>query len=110
MSEAYGGTGVASMPLVCPAATNCMRPAFNPDPNSQPRNLSTTAGGAVSVDMVDPNFKFPRVLRGTPGDDRDLIWGIRRTAEGVYSKKQGDIHYHNHNHVQARPSPLECRP
>jgi hypothetical protein len=110
ISNAYGGTGVASIALVCTAATNCMRPAFNPDPNSQPRNLSTTGGAAVSVDMVDPNFKFPRVLRGTLGYDRDLIWGIRGTVEGLYSKTQEDIYYINANRVQTGTSPLDGRP
>src|SRR5262249_24355820 len=41
ISNAYGGTGVFSVALVCTAATNCTRPPFNPDPNNQPRNLAT---------------------------------------------------------------------
>ncbi|HYS52755.1 MAG TPA: TonB-dependent receptor [Thermoanaerobaculia bacterium] len=110
ISNAYGGTGIATVALVCTAATNCTRPAFNPDPNNQPRNLNVTGGGAVSVDMVDPNFKFPRVLRGTLGYDRDLIFGIRGTVEALYSKVQEDIYYINANRTQSGTSALDGRP
>ena len=110
ISNGYGGTGVFSVALVCNAATNCTRPAFNPDPLNQPRNLNVAGGGAVSVDIVDPNFKFPRVLRGTLGYDRDLIWGIRGTVEALYSKVQEDIYYKNVNRVQNGTSPLDGRP
>jgi outer membrane receptor protein involved in Fe transport len=110
ISNAYGGTGVATVALVCTAATNCTRPAFNPDALNQPKNLQTAGGGAVSVDMVDPNFKFPRVLRGTLGYDRDLIWGIRGTVEALYSKTQEDIYYQNVNRKQTGTSPLDGRP
>src|SRR5262249_51436409 len=96
--------------LVCNAATKCTVPAFNPDPNNQPRDLVTQGGAAISVDMVDPDFKFPRVMRGTLGYDRDLIWGIRGTVELLYSKTQEDIYYRNVNRVQNGTSPLDGRP
>ena len=110
VSNAYAGTGIATVALVCNAATGCTRPAFNPDPNAQPRNLATTGGAAISVDMVDPNFKFPRVLRTTLGYDRDLIWGVRGTVEGLYSKTLEDIYYINANRKLAGTSALDGRP
>ena len=110
ISNAYGGTGVSSVALVCNAATKCTRPAFNPDPNSQPRDLAVAGGGAVSVDLVSPDFKFPRVLRGTLGYDRDLFWGVRGSLEALYSKTQEDVYYKNLNRQQTGTSPLDGRP
>jgi hypothetical protein len=94
--------------LACLTSAGCTPPAFNPDVNAQPKGLGST--GSLSVDMVDPNFKFPRVLRGTLGYDRDLIWGIRGTIEGLYTKTQEDIYYQNVNRVQTGTSPLDGRP
>jgi hypothetical protein len=108
ISNAYGGTGVFSVALACVTPAGCKPPAFNPDPNAQPKGLGSA--GSLSVDMVDPNFKFPRVLRGTLGYDRDLIWGIRGTIEGLYTKTQEDIYYKNVNRVQSGTSPLDGRP
>ena len=108
ISNAYGGTGVFSVALACVLSAGCTPPAFNADPNSQPKGVGSA--GSLSVDMVDPNFKFPRVLRGTLGYDRDLIWGIRGTVEGLYSKTQEDIYYTNVNRVQTGTSALDGRP
>jgi len=107
VSNAYNGTGVASSALSC-IAPACTPPAFNPDPFSQPRNLG--AGGAVTVDIIDPDFEFPRILRTTLGYDQELFWGIRGTIEGVYSKTQEDVFYLNVNRVQNGVSSLDGRP
>ena len=108
ISNAYGGTGVFSVALACVTSAGCKPPAFNPDPNAQPKGLGST--GSLSVDMVDPNFKFPRVLRGTLGYDRDLFFGIRGTVEALYSKSQEDVYYTNVNRKQTGTSALDGRP
>jgi len=111
ISNAYAGTGIEQVALTCTnnsnPALNCAVPAFNPDPTTQPK---LGAAGALAVDLVDPNFHFPRVVRSTVGYDRDLFWGIRATVEGVYSKTQSDIYYENLNEVQTGISPLDGRP
>ncbi|MBI2213634.1 MAG: TonB-dependent receptor, partial [Acidobacteria bacterium] len=79
LSNTYGNTGVESTALLCNSA--CITAAgltFNPDPNNQPR--SGAAGSTFSVDLIDPKFKMPHVLRATLGYDRELPWGIRGTA------------------------------
>jgi hypothetical protein len=106
ISNAYAGTGVEQVALTCDAS-NCTVPGFNPDPATQPR---LGAAGALAVDLIDPNFHFPRVLRSTLGYDRDLFWGIRATVEGVYSKTQSDVYYENLNEVQTGVSALDGRP
>jgi len=107
VSNAYAGTGVEQVALACRSIDGCAVPAFNPDPANQPK---LGAAGALSVDLIDPNFHFPRVVRSTLGYDRDLFWGIRGTAEVVYSKTQSDVYYTNLNETQTGVSPLDGRP
>jgi hypothetical protein len=73
ISNNYGGTGVEQISLGCTTAA-CL-PAFNPDPNAQPRNLG--AGAVPDISLSDPDFQFPRVLRATLGYDRELFFGIK---------------------------------
>jgi len=107
VSNAYAGTGVEQVALACLTSAGCTVPTFSADPNTQPK---LGAAGALSVDLIDPNFHFPRVVRSTLGYDRDLFWGIRGTAEMVYSKTQSDIYYTNLNETQTGVSALDGRP
>ena len=107
ISNAYSNTGVDIVSLGC-VAPSCTPPAFNADPSAQPRNLG--AGAVPSIALTDPDFKFPRVMRSTLGYDRSLIWGIRGTAEVVYSKTDEDIFYTNVNYHQTGNSALDGRP
>jgi outer membrane receptor for ferrienterochelin and colicin len=106
ISNNYGNTGIEQVLLGCTTAA-CL-PAFNPDPNSQPRNLG--AGATQDIALSDPDFKFPRVLRATLGYDRELFWGIRSTVEVLASRNQEDVYYQNVNKVQTGTSPLDGRP
>lgn len=108
ISNAYANTGVESTSLSCQASRGCPVPLFNPDPLGQPRNLG--AAGSVTVDLIDPDFEFPRVLRTTLGYDRELVWGIRGSAEVVWSLTQKDVFYQNVNKVEVGTSPLDGRP
>src|SRR6185295_13306016 len=74
LSNQYGNTGIDFTRLSVPfAAAN--RVTFVPDPLAQPKNL----GNALSneIDVVDPDYKFPSLLRGNLAYDRDLgFWGL----------------------------------
>ena len=107
ISNNYGNTGVEQVLKGCLTAS-CM-PAFNPDVTTQSR-LDNVAGAVQDVALSDPDFQFPRVLRSTLGYDRELFWGIRATAELLWSKNQQDIYYQNVNKVQTGTSPLDGRP
>jgi len=107
VSNAYAGTGVEQVALACRAIDGCQVPAFAADPANQPK---LGAAGALSVDLIDPNFHFPRVVRSTLGYDRDLFWGIRATAEVVYSKTQSDVYYTNLNETRTGVNPVDGRP
>ncbi|HEY6141130.1 MAG TPA: carboxypeptidase regulatory-like domain-containing protein [Thermoanaerobaculia bacterium] len=107
ISNNYGNTGIEQQLLGC-IATACTPPAFNPDPNTQPRNLGS--GAVQDIALSDPDFRFPRVLRATLGYDRELFWGIRASAEVLWSKNQEDIFYENVNKTQTGTSVLDGRP
>jgi outer membrane receptor for ferrienterochelin and colicin len=106
VSNAFANTGVESLALSCTGT--CQRPTFNPDPFSQPREVGV--GGALSVDLIDPDFEFPRVLRATLGYDRELFFGVRGSAEVLWSQTQQDVFYYNVNRVQTGVNPLDGRP
>jgi outer membrane receptor for ferrienterochelin and colicin len=107
VSNAYGNTGIESVALSC-IAPGCTPPDFNANPLTQPRNVG--AGGALSVDLMDPDFEFPRVLRATLGYDTELLWGVRATLEGVWSQTERDVFYYNVNREPLGTSPLDGRP
>ncbi|HEV2720091.1 MAG TPA: carboxypeptidase regulatory-like domain-containing protein [Thermoanaerobaculia bacterium] len=102
ISNNYGNTGIEQVLKGCTTAS-CM-PTFNPDVTQQPR-LDNVAGATQDIALSDPNFRFPRVLRSTLGYDRELFWGIRGTAEVLYSRNQEDIYYQNVNKTQTSTSP-----
>ncbi len=108
ISNAYAGTGVEQVALACLTTQGCNVPGFNADPLNQPK--AGAAGAVPSVDLVDPKFKFPKVMRMTLGYDRDLWWGIRGTAELLYSKTIYDVYYMNLNETPNGFSPLDSRP
>ncbi len=92
ISNAYGGTGIETTRLSAANVT------FNPDPNNPPKNFPPGTS-AVSVDTIDPKFKFPQVLRSTLAYDRELPFGIRGTVEGMFTKTLEDVFYYNSNKV-----------
>jgi hypothetical protein len=106
VSNAFANTGVESVALGCTGT--CVRPSFNADPFTQPRNLGS--GGALSVDTIDPAFEFPRILRATLGYDRELPFGIRSSVEVLWSQTQADVFYYNLNRIQSGISALDGRP
>jgi len=106
ISNAYGNTGVETTALTCSGA--CRPPLFNPNPATQPR--TGAAGSTINVNLTDPDFEFPRVLRATLGYDRELFWGVRGTIETLFSQTQKDVFYLNVNRRQNGVSPLDGRP
>ena len=92
ISNEYGNTGIGITNL---SATNV---SFNGDPNNPPKNFPPGTS-AISVNGIDPNFKFPKVLRSTLGYDRELPFGIRGSVEAMYTKTLEDVFYYDINRV-----------
>ncbi len=105
ISNAYGGTGIEITGL---SASNV---PFNPDPNNPPKNFPPGTA-AVSVDTVDPEFKFPQVLRTHPGlrprapvrDPRDRRVHVHEDAGGRLLLQQEQGPERGHDVLRTRPS------
>ena len=99
ISNQFGNTGVDFTRIGASFNANNKIP-FSPDPAGQPRVVTGAAAGTFTneIDLVDPNFKYPQLLRTTLGYDRDLgFGGIIATVEGIYGKTLQDIDYKNLN-------------
>jgi hypothetical protein len=99
LSNQYGNTGVDFTSLqVILNANN--RIAFVADPAHQPTSIAGGVTGKQTINMIDPNYKYPQILRGNLAYDRALgVLGLVGTAEFVWSKTQRDILYKNLNYV-----------
>lgn len=99
ISNQYGNTGIEfsriSSFLGRPinAGNNI---TFVPDPFNQPTNIGNASTN--EVDVTDPNFKFPAVMRFTVGYDRELgVQDLTFTTELIYAQTQQDVFWQNLN-------------
>ena len=103
LSNQFGNTGIEFRRIsVSFNATNEI--AFSPDPNAQP----TTIGNAATneIDLIDPDYKYPSLVRMNLGYDRELgVFGLIGTAEVLYSNNVNDIKYQNLNLRQVGTRP-----
>jgi hypothetical protein len=104
LSNNYGNTGVDFTSLSVPfSAAN--RIPFVANPSAQPTNVG--GAGKQTINMVDPSYKYPQILRGNLAYDRALgFWGLVGTAEFVWSKTLDDILYKDLNYVATGTRPV----
>ena len=70
---------------------------FNPDPFHQVPPPGTPP--APEVDVTDPNFKLPTVMKASIGFDRELPWwGLVFTVEDQYLNTINGVRYENLNY------------
>jgi hypothetical protein len=69
-------------PTSTPAA-----PVFNPDINANRPVASASLSKSYSINVADPNYKFPQVFKATLAADKKLGNGWTVTAEGTYTKQ-----------------------
>jgi hypothetical protein len=95
LSNQYGNTGVDFTALSIAFAAGNKIP-FVSDPANQPTSISGGAAGRQTINMIDPKYKYPQVLRGNLGYDHTLPWyGLVGTAEFLWSKTQKDVLWQN---------------
>lgn len=98
LSNQYTGTGLEFTNLsVNYSSTNSI--PFVADPNAQPTTVTGGTTGRQSFSLIDPDYKYPEVVRGNLAFDHDLFWGMVGTAEVLYTKTIKDIAYKNLNYV-----------
>jgi hypothetical protein len=105
----FGNTGIDFTRLTASLNSN-NRIVFIPDPNNQYTSLPNVNAATNEIDVIDPNFKYPGILRGNLAYDRKLPWGIVGTAELLWSEDVNAIKYQNLNLVQSGTSNLDGRP
>ena len=100
MSNQYGNTGVDFTNINTGSVNNNTRIAFVADPNAQPTSIPGGLTGSQTLNLIDPNYKYPEVVRGNLGYDRDLgIWGLIGTGEFLFTKNVKEIAYQNINYI-----------
>ncbi|MBI2416337.1 MAG: TonB-dependent receptor [Ignavibacteriales bacterium] len=76
---------------------------FITDPNSQPKagaivnGDTVAAGGSTEINITDPDFKMPQVLRFNLGVDQKLPMNLTGTFDYMYSKSLNDVLYKDLN-------------
>ena len=101
ISNQFGNTGIDFTRIGASRNTANQIP-FITDPLNQPTTVTGAPAGTFSneIDMIDPDFKYPSVLRGNLGYDHQLPWGFIGAADFVWSNTVQDIKYQNLNFVQ----------
>lgn len=97
MSNNYGNTGTLYAEVRQASGESV---GFNPDPFNQPSpgDPGTTSPRLQSeVNLVDPDFKFPQILRFNAAVDHQLPLGFIGTLEFLYSKSINDLLYEKIN-------------
>jgi outer membrane receptor protein involved in Fe transport len=97
MSNNYGNTGLLTAQVNQSSGGNV---GFSVDPNNQP-GVGDPGTGAPTlrseINLVDPEFKWPQVLRANLGVDQELPWGMIGTLEFMYTKSINDLIYEKLN-------------
>jgi hypothetical protein len=101
LSNQYGNTGVDFTFLAVAFLTSNGVP-FVADPHNQPTSITGGVGGNQTLNFIDPNYKYPQILRGNLAYDHELgILGLVGTAEVLFTDNQNEIKYQNLNYIQA---------
>ncbi|HTI36313.1 MAG TPA: carboxypeptidase regulatory-like domain-containing protein [Vicinamibacterales bacterium] len=102
ISNQFGNTGI-DFTRIGASFNTANRIPYITDANNQPTTVTGASAGSFTneIDVIDPNFKYPSVLRGNIGYDHTLPWGFIGNADVVWSKTMQDIKYQNLNYVQA---------
>jgi hypothetical protein len=112
LSNQYGNTGI-EFTRIGAAFNAANRIPFVSNPNSQPRTVTGATAGVFQneIDVVDPDYDYPRVLRGNIAYDHDLgLWGLVGTVEFLGAKTMGDIDYENLNRIPGPNRLFDGRP
>jgi hypothetical protein len=98
IANQFGNTGLDFRRIGAPL-NNANNIPFVMDANAQPATVTGAPAGTFTneIDVIDPDFKFPSILRGNIGWDRQLFWNFTGTAEFVWSNTLKDIRYQNLN-------------
>jgi hypothetical protein len=99
LSNQYSNTGVDFTALAV-TFNNANRLTFVADPTRQPTSIPGGVAGNQTINVVDPDYQFPSVLRGNVAYDHQLgFWGLIGTGEVLFSSNVKEIKYQNLNYI-----------
>jgi hypothetical protein len=101
LSNQYGNTGIEFTRIGASNSGNNRIP-FVADALNQPKVVVGATGSSFQneIDLIDPDYKYPTLLRGNLAYDRKIGWGgLVGTAELVFTNNVQDIKYQNLNRV-----------
>ena len=97
LSNQYGNTGIEISRLRV-SFNRANRIPFVANPDNQPKTITGGQSVAGEIDMVDPDYEYPQLVRGNLAYDRELgILGLVGTGEFIYSRNLQDVKYQNLN-------------
>jgi hypothetical protein len=101
ISNQYGNTGIDFRRIGASFNANNRIP-FVTDVNNQPTTVVGAPGSSFTneIDLIDPDFKYPTILRGNLAYEREVWWDFVSSVELVFSRNIHDIRYQNLNLVQ----------
>ena len=110
ISNQYGNTGLDFTRLSL-STSGTRRFPFVSDPLAQPESITGVGAATNEIDVVDPDFKYPSVVRGNLAYDRKLPWwGLYGTAELQFTSTVNDVRFENLNLRQIATSGIDGRP
>ncbi len=111
LSNQYGNTGIEFQRIG--ASNNAAnRIPFVANALAQPTSVTGASGRSFTneIDLIDPDYKYPTLLRGNLAYERELPGGLVAATEFLYTKNLEDIRYQNLNKVQTGTQALDGRP
>ena len=108
ISNQYGNTGVDFTRLSVTNSPTLI--PFVADPFNQPTSLPGVTPARNEIDMIDPEFKYPSIIRGNLGYDREMPFGMYGTFELLMTSTVNDIRYENLNIQQVGTLSPDGRP
>lgn len=102
LSNQYGNTGNEFRRLSVGFNANNRVP-FVADAKAQPTSVGSAATN--EIDLIDPDYKYPSLVRTNIAYDRELFLGFVGTGEFLYSRNMNDVKYSNLNLVQTGSRP-----
>ncbi len=94
MSNNYGNTGTTISDV---SVRNPDPSILSLDPNNQPGPGLPGISNTAEINLVDPDFQMPQVLRFNIGVDKQLPFGFVGTAELIYTKNINALLYRKLN-------------
>ena len=109
LSNQYGNTGIEFQRIGTSERTTNMIP-FVADALNQPTSVTGATGNSFTneIDLIDPDYSYPVLLRGNLAYERELPWGLVGSTEFLFTKDLEDIKYQNLNRIPCGTEGTVC--